>query len=71
MIHSLPSILHGHVVDTVTCTRVMAGPENIKEGFMIDVQVFDPTFVAPQLGRSDKLDEWSVVRRSVLSWRPK
>src|SRR5437667_11305093 len=25
MIHSLPSILHGHVVDTVTCTRVTAG----------------------------------------------
>jgi len=36
-----------------------------------DVQVFDPTFVASQLGRSDKFDEWSVVRRSVLSWRPK
>jgi predicted nucleotide-binding protein (sugar kinase/HSP70/actin superfamily) len=34
MIHSLPSLLYGHVVDTVTCTRVMAGPENIKAGFM-------------------------------------
>lgn len=40
MIHSLPSILHGHVVDTVTCTRVMAGPENIKAGFMKEQDVF-------------------------------
>ena len=40
MIHSLPSILHGHVVDTVTCTRVMAGPENIKAGFMKENDVF-------------------------------
>ena len=30
MIHSLPSVLHGHVVDTVTCTRVMAGPRTSK-----------------------------------------
>ena len=40
MIHSLPSILHGHVVDTVTCTRVMAGPENIKAGFLKEGDVF-------------------------------
>jgi len=40
MIHSLPSILHGQVVDTVTCTRVMAGPENIKAGFMKERDVF-------------------------------
>src|SRR5579863_3007527 len=40
MIHSLPSILHGHVVDTVTCTRVMAGPENIKAGFLKERDVF-------------------------------
>ncbi|PYV51310.1 MAG: hypothetical protein DMG98_26115, partial [Acidobacteria bacterium] len=40
MIHSLPSILHRHVVDTVTCTRVMAGPENIKAGFMKEHDVF-------------------------------
>jgi predicted nucleotide-binding protein (sugar kinase/HSP70/actin superfamily) len=40
MIHSLPSILHGHVVDTVTCTRVMAGPENIKAGFLKEADVF-------------------------------
>src|SRR5277367_4967601 len=40
MIHSLPSILYGHVVDTVTCTRVMAGPESVKAGFMKERDVF-------------------------------
>jgi predicted nucleotide-binding protein (sugar kinase/HSP70/actin superfamily) len=40
MIHSLPSILQGHVVDTVTCTRVMAGPENIKAGFLKERDIF-------------------------------
>jgi predicted nucleotide-binding protein (sugar kinase/HSP70/actin superfamily) len=40
MIHSLPSILHGYVADTVTCTRVMAGPENIKAGFLKERDVF-------------------------------
>ncbi len=40
MIHSLPSILYGHVMDTVTCTRVMAGPENIKAGFLKERDVF-------------------------------
>ena len=40
MIHSLPSVLQGHVVDTVTCTRVMAGPENIKAGFLKESDVF-------------------------------
>lgn len=40
MIHSLPSLLYGHVVDTVTCTRVMAGPENIKAGFLKEADVF-------------------------------
>src|SRR2546422_4343637 len=29
-----------NVVDTVTCTRVMAGPENIKAGFMKEHNVF-------------------------------
>jgi predicted nucleotide-binding protein (sugar kinase/HSP70/actin superfamily) len=40
MIHSIPSVLYGHVVDTVTCTRVMAGPENIKAGFLKERDVF-------------------------------
>jgi predicted nucleotide-binding protein (sugar kinase/HSP70/actin superfamily) len=46
MIHSLPSLLHGHVVDTVTCTRVMAGPENIKAGFMKERDIFAETGIA-------------------------
>jgi len=40
MIYSLPSFLHGHVQDTITCPRVMAGPENIKAGFMKEGDVF-------------------------------
>ncbi len=50
MIFSLPSVLHGHVVDTVTCTRVMAGPENIKSGFLKEGDVFADngiTYVSP------------------------
>ncbi|HEY2383521.1 MAG TPA: acyl-CoA dehydratase activase-related protein [Terriglobia bacterium] len=46
MIHSLPSILHGHVVDTLTCTRVMAGPENIKAGYMKGRDVFNENGIA-------------------------
>jgi predicted nucleotide-binding protein (sugar kinase/HSP70/actin superfamily) len=46
MIHSLPSVLHGHVVDTVTCTRVMAGPENIKAGFLKERDVFAENGIA-------------------------
>lgn len=40
MIYSLPSFLHGHVQDTIACPRVMAGPENIKAGFMKEGDVF-------------------------------
>lgn len=40
MIYSLPSMLKGHVVDSLTCTRVMAGPENIKAGFMKERDLF-------------------------------
>ncbi len=40
MIYSIPSFLHGHVVDSLTCTRVMAGPENIKAGFLKERDVF-------------------------------
>lgn len=46
MIHSLPSPLYGHVVDTVTCTRVMAGPENIKAGFLKERDIFAENNVA-------------------------
>ena len=40
MIYSLPSFQRGHVTDTLTCTRVMAGPENIKAGFLKERDVF-------------------------------
>ncbi len=40
MIYSLPSFLRGHVQDTLTCTRVMAGPESIKSGFLKERDVF-------------------------------
>lgn len=40
MIYSLPSYLRGHVADSLTCTRVMAGPENIKAGFLKERDVF-------------------------------
>jgi predicted nucleotide-binding protein (sugar kinase/HSP70/actin superfamily) len=40
MIHSIPSVLKGHVVDTLTCTRVMAAPENIKAGFLKERDIF-------------------------------
>jgi len=57
MIHSLPSILHGHVMDTVTCTRVMAGPENIKAGFMKEQDVFaenDIVYASPFVSLGDR-----------------
>jgi predicted nucleotide-binding protein (sugar kinase/HSP70/actin superfamily) len=57
MIHSLPSILHGHVVDTVTCTRVMAGPENIKAGFLKERDVFAEngiTYASPFVSLGDR-----------------
>ncbi len=40
MIYSLPSFLRGHVSETLACTRVMAGPENIRAGFMKESDVF-------------------------------
>jgi predicted nucleotide-binding protein (sugar kinase/HSP70/actin superfamily) len=57
MIHSLPSVLHGHVVDTVTCTRVMAGPENIKAGFLKERDVFAEnhiTYTSPFVSLGDR-----------------
>ena len=40
MIYSLPSFMKGHVGETLACTRVMAGPENIRAGFMKESDVF-------------------------------
>ena len=57
MIHSLPSVLFGHVVDTVTCTRVMAGPENIKAGFLKERDIFaenDVVYASPFVSLGDR-----------------
>jgi predicted nucleotide-binding protein (sugar kinase/HSP70/actin superfamily) len=40
LIRSLPSCLAGHVVDSLSCPRVMAAPENIKAGFLKEEDVF-------------------------------
>lgn len=40
MIMSMPSILKGHVIDTLACPRVMAAPENIKSGFLKESDLF-------------------------------
>lgn len=40
MIYSMPSFLGGHVQASFACTRVMAGPENIKSGFLKEGDVF-------------------------------
>jgi predicted nucleotide-binding protein (sugar kinase/HSP70/actin superfamily) len=64
MIYSLPSMLDGHVADSLACPRVMAAPENIRAGFTREKDVFaeqgirylaplvslgDPRLVAKQL----------------------
>jgi len=40
MISSLPSFLAGHVVDSLSCPRVMAAPENLKAGFVKERDLF-------------------------------
>jgi predicted nucleotide-binding protein (sugar kinase/HSP70/actin superfamily) len=40
MIYSLPSYLSGNVVASLACPRVMAGPENVKAGFLKEKDVF-------------------------------
>jgi predicted nucleotide-binding protein (sugar kinase/HSP70/actin superfamily) len=40
LIRNLPSPLLGHVVDTLSCPRVMAAPENIKAGFLKQTDEF-------------------------------
>ncbi|MFQ5847402.1 MAG: acyl-CoA dehydratase activase-related protein [Candidatus Methylomirabilales bacterium] len=40
IIYSLPSYLRGHVQGNLSCPRVMAGPENIKAGFLKEKDVF-------------------------------
>lgn len=50
MIYSLPSFLKGHVLDTLSCTRVMMSVENIKAGFLRERNEFKErgiSFVSP------------------------
>ena len=65
MIYSLPSFMKGHVEETLSCTRVMAGPENIKAGFMKESDVFADNgikYVSPFLSMAEPdVDRKSVV----------
>src|SRR5436305_13120693 len=57
MIHSLPSPLYGHVVDTVTCTRVMAGADNMNAGFLKERDLFaenDVVYASPFVSLGDR-----------------
>ncbi len=50
MIQTVPSFLAGHVQGNFTCPRVMAGPENIKSGFLKEKDIFaenDVTYATP------------------------
>jgi predicted nucleotide-binding protein (sugar kinase/HSP70/actin superfamily) len=40
MIYTLPSFMRGHTSENLACTRVMAGPENIRAGFVKESDVF-------------------------------
>src|SRR5580692_11862806 len=57
MIYSLPSFMKGHVGETLACTRVMAGPENIRAGFMKESDVFADNgikYVSPFVNMADQ-----------------
>jgi len=50
MIHSMPSILNGYVVDSLSCPRVAAAAENIRAGFVKENNTFTDLgirYVAP------------------------
>ncbi len=57
MIYTLPSFMRGHVQETLTCTRVMAGPDNIKAGFLKERDVFAEngvTYLSPFVSLGDR-----------------
>ncbi|MGH9777752.1 MAG: acyl-CoA dehydratase activase-related protein, partial [Candidatus Acidiferrales bacterium] len=57
MIYSLPSFMRGQVQETLTCTRVMAGPDNIKAGFLKERDVFAENgvaYLAPFVSMADR-----------------
>jgi len=56
MIATLPSFLEGAVVDTLSCPRVMAAPENIKAGFLRERDLFAENgirYVSPLVSLGD------------------
>jgi predicted nucleotide-binding protein (sugar kinase/HSP70/actin superfamily) len=57
LIYSLDSFLTGHVMENLACPRVMAGPENIKAGFIKESDVFAENnirYVSPFVSLGDK-----------------
>ena len=57
MIYTLPSFMKGHVVDHLTCPRVMAGAENIKAGFIREKDLFAEAgvkLISPIVTMSDR-----------------
>ncbi len=57
MINSIDSFLDGHVMDSLSCPRVMAAPENIKAGFVKERDVFAANgvrYVAPLVSLGDR-----------------
>ena len=57
MIYTLPSFLGGHVTASLSCPRVMAGPENIKAGFLKERDAFAEAgvrYVAPFVSLGDR-----------------
>jgi predicted nucleotide-binding protein (sugar kinase/HSP70/actin superfamily) len=57
MVHSLPSCLNGHVAASLSCPRVMAGPENIKAGFLKERDAFAEhgvRYAAPFVSLADR-----------------
>jgi predicted nucleotide-binding protein (sugar kinase/HSP70/actin superfamily) len=57
MIYSLDSFLKGHVMENLACPRVMAGPENVKAGFIKESDVFAENgikYVSPMVSLGDK-----------------
>jgi predicted nucleotide-binding protein (sugar kinase/HSP70/actin superfamily) len=66
MIYSLPSFLGGHVTGSLACPRVMAGPENIKAGFLKERDAFAEAgvrYVAPFVS----LDDPAVVPKQLYT----
>ena len=58
MIRTLPSFLHGHVANSLSCPRVLAAPENIKAGFFKEKDIFSEqriNYVAPLVSLAEPM----------------